>query len=599
MTTQTGPVVLTPGQEDLLRRAGKLEAYKRSFELFAENELFILTKSQELKLFKLHEFQRYLNWKMDEQEKREGFIRQVWLKHRQPGGSTLAQGKVFQRTAIRRNVSSIVVAHDIATTQSIFNITKRFHENLPAWLKPQLRYSTKTEFEFNSPKPTGPPGMGSKIVIATARNVHSGAGQTFHNAHLSEAARYQNAQEIDSSILRAVSLVPRTMVIVESTAQPSGHWFYNLCDEARKGQSPYEFHFIGWQMDPTCQLALQTGESLEMTVEESELVDAYGLDASQIKWRRYMIGSMSGDMDRFHQEYPMEPDEAWIVHGSEVFPTEQMRIVKQGLAPPKVRGDMQQGARFMQEGDGPLEIWEHPVEGAFYDIGADVALGQTEEGDYSAAVVTKRPTGEQVALYRSHIEPGMFADFLTLLGYYYNTAQIACEINGVGLYTNARLSERYANLYLWRRRDEVGHVLTRKTGWETSHRSKSLMVALGRDRVFRYVTSDEPKAFALIKSQQLYDEMRFFMKGDDGNSWAAAPGWNDDCVMAWLIAQVANDDETYGLGSHDQLKPTETVVESKGPMVQEPVFMGDDEVAARTRGRGVGIFDDLAGWRYR
>lgn len=579
------------GTAEVIRRAARKALYQRDFEAFALQELRIQTKHRKLMAFKLREFQSYLYWKMTEQEKLHGWIRQVWLKNRQLGTSTLSQGIIFHRTALSSQVNSLVVAHDNPTVQMILKMCGRFYDNMSEWLRPMKRYSTKTELVFDNPSDKERlmnPGLASRINVATAKNIHSGAGGTYHNYHLSEAARYSNAEDIESSTLQSIGFIPGTVGIIESTARPEGDWFHALCEEARAGRSPFNFEFIGWNKDIDCQAPLIHPDELgKLSKEEKELVREFDLTKEQLKWRRLKIAEMRGDLDQFHQEYPLTYEEAWVTPGLEVFKREHLRILKRLLTAPIGRFDVLPGPRIFDVGDGPLEIWEMPQPGAMYDIGADVALG-VEGGNRSVASVTKRPHGEQVALYRGHIEPGDYATTLYWLGMFYNTAQIGVEINSIGYYTNAKLSERYPNIYLWRHRDESAPKLSRKTGWETSYKTKKYMVALAVDLITRYVTSDSKERYRLIKSEQLWKEMWSFMESEDTEgSYRAAPGHDDDCVIAWMISQVLNDDETYGqmvdgdgekrpeVDPNDLSKPGVTIIDPAQRMGADEALVGE------------------------
>lgn len=45
------------------------------------------------------------------------------------------------------------------------------------------------------------------------------------------------------------------------------------------------------------------------TEEEAELIATFGVDAEQLTWRRWCVANnCGGNLDTFHQEYPMTPD---------------------------------------------------------------------------------------------------------------------------------------------------------------------------------------------------------------------------------------------------------------------------------------------------
>ena len=54
--------------------------------------------------------------------------------------------------------------------------------------------------------------------------------------------------------------------------------------------------------------------------EELALQEDYGLEAAQLRWRRWCISAnCGGDPDRFTQEYPALADEAFLASGRPVF----------------------------------------------------------------------------------------------------------------------------------------------------------------------------------------------------------------------------------------------------------------------------------------
>lgn len=174
--------------------AAKLLAYRRDFPTFARRELKIQTKgdaragsSAAIVPFKLFTFQRRLFEQMAAQQERQGIVRQVWLKSRQLGSSTLSQGVLFWRTALFSNTNSIVVAHDDGTAKKIFEMSQRFYDRLSPDIRPMSRYRTKGTLEFENPNDRArvtTPGLNSRLTISTAKNIHSGAGGTFHNVQL-------------------------------------------------------------------------------------------------------------------------------------------------------------------------------------------------------------------------------------------------------------------------------------------------------------------------------------------------------------------------------------------------------------------------------
>lgn len=532
-----------------LKLALRLKQYREDFPLFAREQLKIQTKAALIQPFILKPFQRRLYTQFEEQRRRTGMIRQLILKSRQIGSSTLSQGLIFWRTVLNPNINSLVIAHDVGTSQLIFTMAKRFYENLDKPFQPMVRYSTRQEIFFDNPSASERAairGLNSRVTVATARNIHSGAGGTLHCVHLSEAARYPNAQEIESATLQAVAAQPGTIVIIESTARPEGYWFRLMCDRAREGKSHFECSFVPWVDDLDCVRPLLPGEALDPDPEEKELMREYGVTGEQLKFRREKIEEKLGNVDEFNMDYPLTYEEAWITREFNVFPPQHLRKLGGGIRPPLYRGNVLVGRGIVRDFRGDLAVWEDPQPQAGYDIGVDVAMGVGQ--DSSVIQVLKRPHGTQVAEYASDkVDPGDLVGIVEAVGRFYNLAQVAVEVNGPGLYTNSELGRIYPNMYIWRKKDKIKNQLSTFFGWETQRKSKKWIVSLGKDRLYRYVQSNAMAEYPLIRSEMLMKELSVFVQDPGTEDYHAAPGpIGDDRVMAWLIALNASHDE-YGM----------------------------------------------------
>ena len=88
--------------------------------------------------------------------------------------------------------------------------------------------------------------------------------------------------------------------------------------------------------------------NMELTAEERELKETYGLDDEQIAWRRWCINTnCGGDLNLFRQEYPASPDEAFISTGTCVFDKEALVLRRA-----QVQNDEWEYGRFSYEYDG-------------------------------------------------------------------------------------------------------------------------------------------------------------------------------------------------------------------------------------------------------
>lgn len=175
--------------------------------------------------------------------------------------------------------------------------------------------------------------------------------------------------------------------------------------------------------------------------------------------------------------------------------------------------------------EGPVLIWEEPLWGHSYVIGADVAEG-LEHGDYSDASVLDSETGLLVAKWHGHVYADEFGDELNLLGHYYNGALIGVEVNSMGVATVGAL--RRANYPRLFRRRVIGNVsenFAPQWGWRTDKLSKGKMIT----ELAKAIRED----IIDIRDEHTLAELRTYVR-DEKAQMHGSP--HDDRVMSLAIA---------------------------------------------------------------
>lgn len=183
-------------------------------------------------------------------------------------------------------------------------------------------------------------------------------------------------------------------------------------------------------------------------------------------------------------------------------------------------------------------IWEDPIDGEDYLISADVARGDGE--DYSAAVVIKRSTNEQVAEFKDKVPPDMYAGILVKLGNMYNKALLAPEANSIGYATCLKIVEhRYPNIFY----SMPSHFNPRNRKWmERNLTDEDKMVpgfqttAANKPLIITSLEESLRTGRVLIRSQRLVNELKTFI-WKNGKA-QAQDGFNDDLCMALGIGQL-------------------------------------------------------------
>lgn len=281
------------------------------FAFYARNCLSIRTKHKGLQPLILNSAQEYIHERLQEQLKEAGKVRAIILKGRQQGASTYVEGRYMWRVTHKEGARAFILTHDGESTNALFEMTERYYENLPSFVKPTTSAANAKEIHFDK--------LDSGYKIGTAGNKSVGRGQTIQYFHGSEVAFWINASEHTKGIMQAVPDGDGTEVILESTANGIGNFFHEQWKQAEKGLSEFIPIFVPWFWQSEYRKELTEG--IRLTQEEEELRSQYDLDLDQIAWRRMKIAELTTDgadgSKAFKQEYPMNAAEAFQVSGKD------------------------------------------------------------------------------------------------------------------------------------------------------------------------------------------------------------------------------------------------------------------------------------------
>lgn len=278
-----------------------------NFEFFAEYILKIRSKDGDITPFKLNRAQKYINDSINDQIRRTGKVRKIILKGRQQGCSTYTEGRFYWKTINNYGVRAFILTHEEEATRNLYEMVQRYYENTIEPMRPTRSVSNAKELIFAK--------LDSGYRIGTARNKGVGRSSTIQYFHGSEVAFWQYAEEHAKGILQAIPDTKNTEVILESTANGVGNYFYNVWDMAERGISSFECIFIPWYWQEEYRMQVPK-EGLKLTEEEQELIKLYNLDYEQVVWRRNKIvdlssGGINGEK-AFNQEYPFTANEAFL-----------------------------------------------------------------------------------------------------------------------------------------------------------------------------------------------------------------------------------------------------------------------------------------------
>jgi hypothetical protein len=498
-----------------IKRRERLAEYKDDFEKFAIEQVKILPKdpTDGFIPFQFNSAQRIINDKIEEQRKKTGKVRAIILKARQMGISTYSTSRVYWKSYFNPFNKSVVMAHDSATSDALFNMSRNIIDYMSEEFRPVLKKSNAKEIHFEH--------NDSGYRLYTAGSPEAGRGTTPTIAHLSEVAFWTHDEKILAGLFQGISQAEGTEVILESTANGVGNSFHKLWLGAVAGENEYIPIFVPWFLME--EYRRTTPENFKPTEDEERLKKAYGLDDEQIYWRRLKI-SESG-LAKFKQEYPASAEEAFIVSGSSVFDLEKVNaLVPQPII--SIREFDHISRMFEQKDQGSLEIYRHFTHEEPFVIGADTSLGVGR--DYSTAVVMNA-NRQVAAVYRNNrIDPSKFGDLLFYLGRYFNNALLAVENNSMGIATLNRLVQmEYQNLYYQTKIANVSKEEGTRVGWRTTSASKPAIIGFLKNAI--------ENGDIWIPSRTIIHELSTYITDDNG-SMSAAPGYYDDTVIATAIA---------------------------------------------------------------
>ena len=508
---------------------------------YIEKYIKIRDKAGKIIDLKINQGQQKLYDAIKEQHNQGKPIRIIVLKARQIGFSTLTESIIFKNAATKFNVNAGIITHKEEATTNLFNMSKRMYDNLPDNMKPSLKRSNAKELIFDNDQGTG---LKSKIKCMTAGSSGVGRSDTFNYLHISELAFWgNNAKETTIGLFQAVPNLPNTMIVIESTAN-GFEYFKELWDMAVKGESDFIPVFVGWN-ELTDYKMPYTG--FELTDYEKNLQRIYNLSLEQLSWRRWCIkNNCGGDEQQFKQEYPINPQEAFISSGNCVFDKEIVINRIQELSKPirvgyfdyKYDDTMPAGKkitdiRWVNDKNGYIEIYEVPNIYK-YCIGGDTA---GEGSDWFTGHVLNAKTGKQVARLRHQMDEDLYVRQMYCLGHYYQyknqrtgviTPALMCIESNFSSFPNKELVRLgYSNMFVREKEDKYTGIMDKSYGFKTTSITRPVIIA----ELVKIVR----ESVELINDKLTLEEMLTFVRNEKGRP-EAQQGAHDDLVMGLAIA---------------------------------------------------------------
>jgi hypothetical protein len=294
------------------------------------------------------------------------------LKGRQLGCSTLAQALVSHRVVTHSDVRALIGSDtpDNSGSDGLFGMTELIVANLPWWLKPTERFHTKNQhihFENGSRVRTeSGKSMKGSLTEKGGSKGQMGRSKTYSVVHLSELSTWEHAEQIDDSLMPAVPITPRTLMLCESTAKGRANWWHKQWLAAARGSDPrFVDIFIPWYAEKSKYWlpAPPTWAPDQLTLEFARRAEIEGpkymhrsvtLTREQLRWYEQTRRTFDekGQLYKFLEEYPATPEEAFQYSGRGIFPIAVQERIRAAARPTLAVLEIKPRAELAQMGGG-------------------------------------------------------------------------------------------------------------------------------------------------------------------------------------------------------------------------------------------------------
>lgn len=297
--------------------------------------------------------------------------RNIILKARQRGFSTLIQLVMLDTCLFNDNVEGAIIAQDEAAAKKIFRTKVKFaYDHLPDAVREINPLTTKSASILHFKN-------GSNLEVTTS--ARSGTLQWLHVSEFGKmCAKFpEKAREVVSGSLPAVD--QNGVICIESTAEGQEGAFYDMCTRAQElrdagkderkelSKLDYRFHFASWwdadeyEADPKTVIVSPVDHAYFNRLEAN-----LGIEINARKRAWYVAkrdSEFSGDQELMWREYPSTPEEAFQQSTEGCYLSAQLALArKQGRIttvphdpslPVNTFWDLQHG------GNDDVSIWFH------------------------------------------------------------------------------------------------------------------------------------------------------------------------------------------------------------------------------------------------
>jgi len=469
----------------------------------------------------------------------------IILKPRQKGASTCAQALTYHHMRKHENLSGSLMGDIAGTSDKVFEIYRRYAENDDF---PWNDFGTNLE---DGGSLADEIRLISKSVYGkeTAGSKNAGRSGTIQVGNMTEVAFWPMAGERDPALGYLQSLYDGdnvSLVVADSTPNGPAGWFYRTWVQ----DNEWAKIFAAWFEFDDSSIEFKDEDELQdfkdsLTDDEKSEMERFDVTWENMHWRRRTLqDKCNGDVSKFRQEYPSDPEECFLMSSRPRFHMEVLKEMSDAAPNQHFRvGNLSmqssKSVTFNLDRAGSWKVYDEPEHDSKYIIGVDTCTGEDQQmqglaadPDYHSVQVWKAPyedwhgdwhVARLVAIHHSRVDVGVLAEEIQAAAAWYGGAFVVPEVNNSGLAIVKYLLEAGVHVYQRRKVNNSTGMVEKFFGWQT-------------DKITRKTLIDHMAAELMDRNFDIPDpdvlhEMKVFVVDDKGKP-TAAPGHHDDHVLA-------------------------------------------------------------------
>ncbi len=482
----------------------------------------------------------------------------IILKPRQKGASTCAQALTYHHMRKHESLSGSLMGDISGTSDKVFEIYRRYAENdLFPWDESGGSLAEGGNMvDLIKLKSTSAYGK------ETAGSKNAGRSGTIQVGNMTEVAFWPMQGERDPALGYLQSLYDEdniSLVVADSTPNGPAGWFYRTWVQ----DNEWAKIFAAWFEFEDSVIPFKSDDELKefqntLTADEESEMERFDVTWENMHWRRRVLqDKCNGDISKFRQEYPSDPEECFLMSSRPRFHTSNLSLMTKAaeLEKPIVGtvGIHPDGkhASFKPDRAGNWVVYDQPEYDSRYLVSVDTCTGEDQQlqglaadPDYHSVQVWRGPfedhrgtwrVPKMVALHHSRMDIGVLAQEVEAITRWYGNAFVIPEINNSGLALLKYLLESGLSVYRRRKFNDAMGMVEKSFGWSTDK--------ITRKTIIDHMAAELVDQNFYIPDLGILKELKTFVINDKGKP-TAAPGHHDDHVLAAAIALYNIDTAT-------------------------------------------------------